>query len=104
MVCMEKHHIATPEEINAFIAEFPNWRVDADALHALYSLEDFATVMKVVEGVARAAEELHHHPSWCNEFNKLTFSLATHEVGNKVTDRDIELARAIEGVIAAHTR
>lgn len=56
--------------------------------------------MRVVNEVARAAEELHHHPVWTNEYNKLTFAITTKDAGEVVTDRDIELAQAIEKIVA----
>lgn len=101
---MENIQPSSTETIEAFIAEYPNWHFENDTLTAVYSLPDFAVAMKVVNSVADAAEELHHHPNWANNFNKLTFSLTTHEVADKVTERDIALAKAIESIVSSHTK
>jgi 4a-hydroxytetrahydrobiopterin dehydratase len=42
------------------------------------------------------AENRNHHPEIFNCYNRLEIGLNTHDAGGKVTDRDIELALAIE--------
>ena len=44
------------------------------------------------------AEELNHHPDWSNVYNRVAIRLNTHDAGGKVTARDIELARRIQGI------
>lgn len=96
---MKQAVVVSNEQITTFLRTHPDWRFESDRLIALFSLRDFSTAMKVVHGVARAAEELRHHPYWCNDYNKLTFTLTTHDVGSKVTNRDLELADAIDRIV-----
>ena len=49
--------------------------------------------------VALLAECHDHHPNWSNVWNKVTIELTSHDAGNTVTTRDLELARAINGVV-----
>ena len=46
--------------------------------------------------VSYEAEAMNHHPEIFNCYNRLEIGLNTHDAGGKVTDRDIELALAIE--------
>lgn len=46
--------------------------------------------------VAGLAENQKHHPRWLNEWNMVEIWLSTHEAGNKVTEKDHTLARAID--------
>lgn len=48
--------------------------------------------------VAELAEEFQHHPRWENEWNVVQIWLITHEGGKKITEKDRELAEAIDGV------
>lgn len=48
--------------------------------------------------VAFHAEKMQHHPDWHNVYNTVDFALSTHDAGNKVTDKDRDLAKAIDEV------
>jgi 4a-hydroxytetrahydrobiopterin dehydratase len=48
--------------------------------------------------VAFEAEAHQHHPNWSNVYNTVSFALNTHDAGDKVTDKDRELADAIDKV------
>ena len=52
--------------------------------------------------VAALAETLHHHPEWKNVYNKVEICLRTHDANNTVTDKDYELASAIEMIIVKY--
>lgn len=48
--------------------------------------------------VALIAEKMDHHPNWSNVWNKVEIALTTHDAGNTVTDKDRQLAKAIEAI------
>ena len=41
------------------------------------------------------AEEPNHHPEIVNVYNRVSFSLSTHDAGDAITERDIALAGRI---------
>ena len=43
------------------------------------------------------AEKRNHHPELFNVYNKVTIRLTTHDA-NGVTDKDLDLAEAIETI------
>ncbi len=49
--------------------------------------------------VAILAEKADHHPWWSNVYNKVEIRLTTHDAGNTVTDKDRNLAAAIDKLI-----
>jgi len=48
--------------------------------------------------MAFACEKANHHPELSNVYNKVTIMLTTHDEGNKVTQKDVELAQEIEKI------
>lgn len=52
-----------------------------------------------MEKVAALAEQYQHHPRWENEWSVVQIWLITHDVGQKITDKDHELAKAIDNLL-----
>ncbi|WP_299990008.1 4a-hydroxytetrahydrobiopterin dehydratase [uncultured Pontibacter sp.] len=67
-----------------------------DKLTRSFEFKDFRAAMAFMNKVADVAEELNHHPWWSNVYNKVEIELTTHDAGNTVTDKDVELARRID--------
>lgn len=51
--------------------------------------------------VAELAEEFQHHPRWENEWSVVQIWLISHEDHNKITDKDRQMAEAIDAVATA---
>ena len=49
--------------------------------------------------VALLAEQMNHHPTWTNTWNRVDIELTTHDAGNRVTTKDRELAAAIDQLL-----
>jgi 4a-hydroxytetrahydrobiopterin dehydratase len=88
-------------EIEAALGRLEGWSGDGRALERGVTASDFATAIRIMDEVAAVAEELDHHPDIDIRWRTLRFSLRTH-VADGVTERDVELARRIEEVIARH--
>lgn len=54
--------------------------------------------------VAALAEQYQHHPRWENEWSVVQIWLITHEGGTKITEKDRELAQAIDAPSPAGRR
>ena len=46
------------------------------------------------------AEQHAHHPSWSNVWNTVEIELTTHDSGNTITQKDRDLADAIDKLLA----
>jgi len=42
---------------------------------------------------------MNHHPEWKNVYNKVEITLTTHDKGNTITEKDRELAKAINDLL-----
>ena len=84
------------EEILA--AKLKDWRKLAQALHARYRIRDFSVGAVFVTAVAEAAEAAGHHPELKMTSGFIDISLCTREDGLWVTQKDIDMARAISDI------
>ncbi|GAA5221161.1 4a-hydroxytetrahydrobiopterin dehydratase [Membranihabitans marinus] len=72
-----------------------SWLEKEEYLSKTFEFADFIQAFGFMTKVAIIAEKLNHHPDWRNVYNKVLFKLSTHEAGNKVTQKDRDLADAI---------
>ena len=76
------------------------WREEKNRLQATFKFGDFPEAFSFMTQVAFAAEKMNHHPDWHNAWNTVDIQLTTHEAGNIVTEKDRELAAAIDAIYA----
>ena len=78
------------------------WQEKDQTLQASFHFKNFTEAFAFMSEVAFAAERLQHHPNWSNIWNKVSFELCTHDAGNTVTDKDRQLASAIDGIFTKY--
>ena len=86
----------TQAEIDEALAELPEWRLEGDKLVKTFRFKNFREAVSFIVRMAFEAEVLNHHPELRNVYHTVDIALTTHDAGNKVTAKDIDLARAIE--------
>ncbi len=92
------------EDLKAALKRLPDWRL-ADGREAItrkYQFVDFDAAFAFMTRVALLAAKTDHHPEWFNVYNKVDVTLATHDA-NGVTQKDIDLAMAMDGYAALMT-
>ena len=72
------------------------WSFDDDALVKTFTLEDFSAALAFIVRIGVECEKMNHHPHLTNVWNKVTIRLNTHDADNKVTQKDIDLAKVIQ--------
>jgi 4a-hydroxytetrahydrobiopterin dehydratase len=92
---MTKHKILTASEIETELKRLPDWTVKGSNIESSFEFKTFRDAISFIVQVAIEAEVLNHHPEFYNSYNKVSFSFCTHDVGNKITDADIEIASKI---------
>jgi len=76
-----------------------SWKEKDHALVREFEFKDFNEAFAFMCRVAMLAEKMDHHPEWSNVYNRVRIRLTTHERGNIISDKDRELARAIDKLI-----
>ena len=75
------------------------WQEEDNKLTRKFEFKNFSEAFAFMTRVAMEAEKMDHHPTWTNTWNKLDIFLSTHSAGNKVTEKDHQLAKAIDALI-----
>lgn len=88
----------TDDKITDALASLPGWSRVGDKLHKHYQVADFREALAFIVRIGLEAEERNHHPELSNVYNNVKIDLCTHDAGDKITQKDIDLAKAIESV------
>lgn len=89
------------DELAAALAELPSWSMRDGGLHRELAFVDFVAAFAFMTELAVVAEQLDHHPDWCNSWNRVTIDVLSHAAAG-VTARCITLATAAEEIAARH--
>jgi 4a-hydroxytetrahydrobiopterin dehydratase len=75
-----------------------NWEEIDGKLCKTFAFKTFVDAFAFMTKVAFIAEKQQHHPNWSNVYNKVTFTLCTHDELDMVTQKDYTLAASIDAV------
>jgi len=93
---MDKPKILTQREINESLKNLPGWTFDGTKISKEFEFKDFLDSLSFVNQMAAYFESMDHHPDTHIFYSKVRFDLTRFDVGGKVTDRDMEVAKKIE--------
>jgi 4a-hydroxytetrahydrobiopterin dehydratase len=89
--------LARQDDLDAHLAEHPDWSVVDGKLHRVYSFPSFVTAFGFMASVALIAERMDHHPDWSNVYGTVTVDLVTHSLGG-ISANDLALSAAMDGL------
>ncbi len=80
-------------------AELPGWYLEDGWIRRKYKTSGWKATLMVVNTVGHLAEAAWHHPDLTVSYAFVIVKLMTHDAKG-ITDKDFELARRIEDVVA----
>jgi 4a-hydroxytetrahydrobiopterin dehydratase len=83
------------DDVGAALSKLHGWSGDEKQISRSVKAPTFADGIRLVDAVAKVADEMDHHPDIDIRWTTVTFTCATHSKGG-VTDADIALARHID--------
>ncbi len=75
------------------------WEEAEGTLRREFLFADFSEAWGFMSRVALLADAAGHHPDWWNSWNRVTIELTTHDAGNIVTAKDVDLATAVNALL-----
>jgi 4a-hydroxytetrahydrobiopterin dehydratase len=88
----------TDDQLKSELSNLDGWTIEGDKIKRDFEFDDFKTALSFIVRVGFDAEDQGHHPELFNVYNSVSISLATHDAGGKVTEKDINLAKAIDAI------
>ncbi|GET86630.1 pterin-4-alpha-carbinolamine dehydratase, putative [Leishmania tarentolae] len=91
-------HALPASELTKALESLPGWRVKANNENIIvrdYVFANFTEAIRYMDTVAPICEKMQHHPCWSNVYNRLHVELTTHDANNNVTQKDVDLAKAM---------
>lgn len=82
----------------SLLASGTGWTRDGNALTKTFTFKGFRGAMAFVNRVAEAAGSANHHPDIHLEAYKTVRIVLTTHVAHGLTDADVDLAKALDGV------
>ncbi|MDB9455095.1 4a-hydroxytetrahydrobiopterin dehydratase [Dolichospermum circinale CS-1225] len=83
-------------ELTLALKSLPGWQIKDGNLYKEYKFNSFATALGWMVSVGIYAEQIGHHPEWFNVYNTVLVDLTTHDIGNAISNLDVELAEKME--------
>ena len=83
-------------ELTLALNSLPGWQIKEEKLYKEYKFSSFAIALGWMVSVGVHAEKMGHHPEWFNVYNKVKVNLVTNDIGNAISDLDLELAQKME--------
>jgi pterin-4a-carbinolamine dehydratase len=75
--------------------DYPNYRRE---LRKAYRFKSFKGAIDFMKAAVPVINKTQHHPRWENQWRSVTVYLSTWDVGYKISELDISLARAIDSL------
>lgn len=88
----------TDEQIRNALADLPGWAYEDGALAKAFTFGGFREALAFIVRVGFEAEQRDHHPNLTNVYDRVEIALTTHDAGDRVTEKDVDLAKAIEAI------
>ena len=88
----------TNDTIQKALTDLPGWSHQDDKLSKTFKFKSFREAMGFIVRIGFEAEAANHHPELFNVYSTVEIALSTHDADGKVTQKDVDLAGAIERI------
>jgi 4a-hydroxytetrahydrobiopterin dehydratase len=95
--------VLSDENVDAALPDLDGWERKDGALRRSVKFLAFLDGIDAVRRVGERAEQKDHHPDIDIRWRTVTFALVTHSEGG-ITERDVEMAREIDGILKAQAQ
>jgi 4a-hydroxytetrahydrobiopterin dehydratase len=92
---MDKPKVLTKQELAAIMPRLSGWKLVRNRLVRTLEFQDFVASLSFVNSLVAYFETVDHHPDVRIAYGELTFELTRYDLGGRVTDRDVEVAKQI---------
>ncbi|MFQ3647780.1 MAG: 4a-hydroxytetrahydrobiopterin dehydratase [Anaerolineae bacterium] len=88
----------TDEAIATALEGLPGWERTGDSITRTFKLPSYAAGLMFAAAVGALAEGYDHHPDLFIGYKTVRVTFSTHDAGNKISQKDIDIAAAINAL------
>jgi 4a-hydroxytetrahydrobiopterin dehydratase len=102
MTSLRRVGALSSEQLNVALQQLPGWKAQTleaskkEVIAKEFVFADFKQAWAFMGSLYTFIDTTDHHPEWSNVYNRVNVMLTTHDVGNKVSEKDIKLAQQME--------
>ena len=100
---MDKPKVLSKKELSAIMPRLSGWKLAGNKLVRTFEFQDFVQSLSFINGLVAYFETVDHHPDVRIAYGEVTFELTRYDLGGRVTDRDVEVAKKISSVYRARS-
>lgn len=100
---MNKPRILSAKELRVIMPRLSGWTLARNKLTRTFEFQDFVQSLSFINSLVAYFETIDHHPDVYIAYGEVTFELTRYDLGGKVTDRDVEVAKKISSLYRARS-
>ena len=100
---MDKPRALTKKELAAIMPRLTGWKLAGNKLTRTFEFQDFVASLSFINSLVAYFETVDHRPDVKIAYGEVTFELTRYDIGGRVTDRDVEVAKKISSVYKARS-
>ncbi len=100
----KKIQILTKKEIKEALVDLPGWKYAKNKLNKEFEFDDFLGSFNFIKKLVPFFQKNDHHPDIQIKYSKVLFELQRFDVGGKVTDKDVTVAKKIQKLYTTHRK
>ena len=97
----DKPKVLTAKELRTVMPRLSGWKLANNKISRTFEFQDFVESLSFVNSLVAYFETVDHHPDVTIAYGEVTFALTRFDVGGRVTDRDVEVAKKISSTYRA---
>jgi 4a-hydroxytetrahydrobiopterin dehydratase len=100
---MDKPKVLSPKELRVIMPRLSGWKLARNKLTRTFEFQDFVASLSFLNSLVAYFEIVDHHPDVHIAYGEVTFELTRYDLGGRVTDRDVEVAKKISSLYRARS-
>ena len=95
---MDQPKVLTAKELRAIMPRLSGWTLARNKLVRTFEFRDFVDSLSFINSLVAYFETIDHHPDVRIAYGEVTFELTRYDLGGRITDRDVEVAKKISSM------
>jgi 4a-hydroxytetrahydrobiopterin dehydratase len=93
-----KYKVLIDKRYNSHLTLCMAWQNTDNKLTKIFNFSNFQKALDFTNKIGQIAESLQHHPTIILSWGKVIVETTTHDQGNTITQKDLDLVKLIDEI------